>query len=182
MLFRSPTPAPTPTAAPTPAGTPKASPKVADPTDLRCAGEATVTDPLPRGWTLAEVYTADRGRYDRVTLRLIPAPERDGTQANAKATKVALGAVPRQELTPPAAGSVAVLVGFTEPVAALREQVLAPNLPALKALAIETADDGRPWVVMGVAGSACYSLRAPEWRDASSAGEPFIDITLDIRH
>ena len=66
--------------------------------------------------------------------------------------------------------------------AALREQVLAPNLPALKALAIETADDGRTWVVMGVAGTACYSLRAPEWRDASSAGEPFIDVTLDIRH
>jgi hypothetical protein len=176
------TAAPTPTPPPTPAGTPKASPRVGEPTDWRCTGSATITDPVARGWTLSEVYTADRRSYDRVTLRLIPAPERDGTSANAVADKVAPAAVPRRGLTPPGAGSVAVLVGFSDPVAALREQVLTPNLPAVKSLAIETSDDGRTWVVLGVAGPGCFQLRSPEWRDASSAGEPFIDITLDVRH
>lgn len=182
----APTPAPTPTAVPTPvptpAGTPKASPKVAEPTDWRCTGSATITDPVARGWTLAEVYTTGRGAYDRVTLRLVPAPERDGVTTNATADKVASDAVPRRGLTPPAAGANAILVGFNEPVAALREQVLAPGLQAVKSLAIETSDDGRTWVVLGVAGQGCFQLRAPEWRDASSAGEPFIDITLDVRH
>jgi hypothetical protein len=130
------------------------------------------------------IYVSREDGFDRVTVRLVPI---DGAAAPAEPGDVTVetvtkAAVARRGLPEPAAGTKAVLLAFSQGIGLERPELTSPGRKALKQIQSVTADDGRTWVILAVAGDGCAAVQAPSWTTPGSQGTPYTDITVDIRH
>ena len=184
----SPTPVPTPTRRPLSTATPgpittTASPRAPGPVAFSCADALSLRDPLNRGWKLSGVFWAQRDTFDRVTLRLIPDPTRDGGE-----TRVNVSTHPFSDLTDlglpqPAEGDQAVVIRFSNTVSLLRALQATADKTAVRTVQATTSTkDTRIYAVLGVLGKGCTALQVPAWQDPSSQHTPFVDITVDVQH
>jgi hypothetical protein len=182
----TPTPTPKPTVKPTPKPTVKPTPKPSQappPGDWVCDGVSTsITDPLSKRWSIKRVDWANKGKYDRIIVTLDQTGSGgDGTQAIVH--EMPIGDVESTlKVKAPSKGDKAIALGLYQDVALNWKLDREMTTPAVEWLTMEKDNNGFPWVVLGVAEDACYSLQVPIWTAEDPKSKPSVQVTIDVKH
>ena len=176
-----PTTTPKPTKKPSP--TPATSSPAPPPAAFVCDTDSTIPDPLSSGWNIRRLDWEGKGTYDRLTVTLDKYEGLGGSGTQAIVRVMPVDQVPSTlKVSSPQAGTTAVALGLSQDVRLTwsRDQVL--KLKALKWITMQKDDNGHPWVVLGVAGDACYSLQVPDWTADDPQPATTVLVTVDVQH